>query len=429
MDVTTSSEILIVGAGCFGLSTAYHLLKRGFRRVTIVDRSSVIPAPDAASTDINKIVRSSYSDIYYARLAREAIAAWKDEKEWGDTYHESGVFCPLLGNDSYTDQAYVNDIALGARIENLENASAVRSVFPPGVKIGLPEEVTGYLNRDGGWAFAEEGVSRLMSKVLALGGQIIAGKQVVELLRANGSTTGVRCSDGTVFDADLIVLSAGSWTASSFPSLDLGQKCLATGQCVGLMQLTPEEGERYRKCPVYLDFNSGFYMFPPNADNVVKMAIHASGYTQMLPADGSTSPISTPRTIQSHGEQGLRIPRSALKELRQELAKVYPELAAKPFSWTRLCWYTDSPDDDWVIGPHPSDPKIMLATAGSGHAYKFLPVIGRVVADSIQGVLHPALIRKFAVDRQQNSHTVSRVGNQPRELELDQLCTPEDLLA
>lgn len=54
MAATSDSHIVIVGAGVFGLSTAYHLLKRGYTNVTIVDRSPTLPAPDAASTDKNK---------------------------------------------------------------------------------------------------------------------------------------------------------------------------------------------------------------------------------------------------------------------------------------------------------------------------------------------------------------------------------------
>lgn len=46
--------VVIVGAGCFGISTAYHLLKRGFKDVTVIDQSDSLPAPDAASTDLNK---------------------------------------------------------------------------------------------------------------------------------------------------------------------------------------------------------------------------------------------------------------------------------------------------------------------------------------------------------------------------------------
>jgi sarcosine oxidase / L-pipecolate oxidase len=52
--VSKDSKIVIVGAGVFGLSTAEHLLKRGYGAITVLDRSDVLPAPDAASCDINK---------------------------------------------------------------------------------------------------------------------------------------------------------------------------------------------------------------------------------------------------------------------------------------------------------------------------------------------------------------------------------------
>jgi sarcosine oxidase/L-pipecolate oxidase len=62
--VKLDNPIVIVGAGCFGLSTAYHLLKRGFTNVTVLDRAEELPAKDAASTDLNKSEKkntSSYS--------------------------------------------------------------------------------------------------------------------------------------------------------------------------------------------------------------------------------------------------------------------------------------------------------------------------------------------------------------------------------
>lgn len=62
------------------------------------------------------------------------------------------------------------------------------------------------------------------------------------------------------------------------------------------------------------------------------MAIHDSGYTHTQNA------VSTPRTILSDAEEGLRIPKAILKELRSRLREVYPDLAEKPFSGTRLCW-------------------------------------------------------------------------------------------
>lgn len=79
----------------------------------------------------------------------------------------------------------------------------------------------------------------------------------------------------------------------------------------------------------------------PNQDNVVKMAMHAAGYTY-VPQDTSSPSnglgISTPRTISNASENGLRIPKVVLAQLRAHLREVYPDLAEKPFLGTRLCW-------------------------------------------------------------------------------------------
>lgn len=52
------------------------------------------------------------------------------------------------------------------------------------------------------------------------------------------------------------------------------------------------------------------------------------------------------------------------------LKTAYPELAQLPLETTRLCWYTDTPDEDWMIDEVPQHPGLFLATGGSGHAFK-----------------------------------------------------------
>jgi sarcosine oxidase/L-pipecolate oxidase len=54
MSIPQDTRIVIIGAGCFGVSTAFHLLSSGYTDITILDRSSTLPAPDAASNDINR---------------------------------------------------------------------------------------------------------------------------------------------------------------------------------------------------------------------------------------------------------------------------------------------------------------------------------------------------------------------------------------
>lgn len=81
-------SVLIVGAGEFGASTALALLRSGrYGKITILDRASQLPAMDAASCDINKVVRNDYADPGYAKLAREAIKEWQ-KPEWKGIFHQ-----------------------------------------------------------------------------------------------------------------------------------------------------------------------------------------------------------------------------------------------------------------------------------------------------------------------------------------------------
>jgi sarcosine oxidase / L-pipecolate oxidase len=239
------------------VSPSYHLLQNltvTFAQIR-VSLQYVLPCNTRPSlTHHIPVVRSSYSDIFYSQLAREAIQSWKAE-EWESAYHEyvlyisvlsiaissaqflscarSGVL--VLGSSSdisksaYTDQSYENDVAIGSRLDVLKDGQAIRAVFPKDVNVASFDRSSGYLNHDGGWANATQGIRRMTTSVIAQGGKVITGKSVVKLLRQADRTSGVQFADGTRFDASVVVLAAGSWTASSFPDLDFGNKCIATG--------------------------------------------------------------------------------------------------------------------------------------------------------------------------------------------------------
>ena len=73
-------------------------------------------------------------------------------------------------------------------------------------------------------------------------------------------------------------------------------------------------------------------------DNIVKIVTDSSGYVNYPTEQDCGSQISTPRTLLSHGQDGLSIPQSAADDLRDALRSVYPELADRPFTYTRMCW-------------------------------------------------------------------------------------------
>ena len=84
-------SILIVGAGIFGTSAAFHLAKqyKDPSKVTVIDRTPS-PPDHAASTDINKIIRADYSSAFYSDLAYEALHAWSTWPELRPYYYRTG---------------------------------------------------------------------------------------------------------------------------------------------------------------------------------------------------------------------------------------------------------------------------------------------------------------------------------------------------
>ena len=47
------------------------------------------------------------------------------------------------------------------------------------------------------------------------------------------------------------------------------------------------------------------------------------------------------------------------------------------------CMYTNTPDEHFVIARHPGHERVVVACGFSGHGFKFVPVVGEIVADLV----------------------------------------------
>ncbi|KAJ2979659.1 hypothetical protein NQ176_g3113 [Zarea fungicola] len=94
---------------------------------------------------------------------------------------------------------------------------------------------------------------------------------------------------------------------------------------------------------------------------------------------------SVPITRWTNEERLNKIPTQAVKVIRRFIDEYLPELSGLDMTMTRLCWYTDSFDNHFIIDRVPDKLGLMVATAGSGHAFKYLPNIGRLVVDIVEG--------------------------------------------
>lgn len=379
------THILIIGAGAFGTATAHALSQRHYRHVTVLDPHA-LPSVDAAATDISKIIRSDYNEPLYARLGLEAIAAWSSDPLYKDLYHVPGwVLSAMDKSVPFVEGSVKTAEGMGVKVERLEK-DEVRRRWPL-VKGNLEGWNANVWNPSAGWVEAGEALRRMGDDAQRRGVRFVSGEagRVVELLYgADGSCTGARSKDGTVHLAEVVVLAAGAWTPTL---LDCKDQLTAKGHSVAHIQMSKQEAKRYESFPIMDNLELGYY-FPPQKDGIFKMA--HSHFLVNTKRDRRTGvSTSIPHTFVEHPEDGL--PPVIEATMRRNLRRVLPELADRPFSFTRLCWDADTADRHFLVSPHPQHQGLYVAAGGSAHGFKFLPVLGKYVADLLERKLEAGI--------------------------------------
>ncbi|KAH4130242.1 hypothetical protein HBI56_111950 [Parastagonospora nodorum] len=395
--VSSSSEIpssiLIVGSGAFGLSTAWALCRNSRyanTTITVVDRQP-FPTPDGSSIDTSRIIRPDYAAAHYTRLATVAQKRWRTDFA-PEQYHEVGLAVTAWGPEQkYVSESLANVNAIGSdKTEVLRSPEDIRRVCGLEGKDEWGSGSTGYVNWSSGWANAEGAMMWLRELVEKLGRVKFVEASVKKLLIDHKTSTvsGVRLSDSTELKADLTILAAGAWSASL---IDLRGICKATGQVLCYMPISPSEEAALSKRPTVLNLSHGLFMIPPS-NGLLKVARHGHGYINptTIPHPESEDPnetitISLPYTHVDDPSQ--QVPHEGQKQCRDFLTSIHPSLAtpSRPFTKSKICWYTDTRNGDFLISYHPKYKGLFVATGGSGHGFKFLPVIGDSILECIEG--------------------------------------------
>lgn len=58
---------------------------------------------------------------------------------------------------------------------------------------------------------------------------------------------------------------------------------------------------------------------------------------------------------------------------------------------------------DFIISPHPACKGLYIATAGSFHGFKFLPILGKYVVQMLEGELDTKLAARWSWNQQAQS--------------------------
>ena len=353
-------DIAIIGAGAFGLWTALATAERG-ARVTVIDMREVGNVR-ASSGGASRNIRAAYGeDAFYTRLAFDALAAWqRREAELGQRlFYQAGALRSL--NPALLE-AQARIFATCQQPYELLDGADVMQRWPV-LNYG-PDERLFYEPR-AGVLLASEALRLVSAQLAKLGGSVKQGRVWI-----SGEGSRLTCTlNGRRLEADRIVLAAGPWLPKLFPDL------------IGPLMRTPRRELCFFGAP------TGDKRF--NWENLPNLADHDGWTSSDIGGGLKVAPRMRHTALDPDAEPGSVTPAMA-GAARNYLAARIPLLADAPILSTYVGQLENTANEHFIIDTHPDDTRIVIAGGGSGHAFKFGPVLGERIAEFALGRPLPA---------------------------------------
>ncbi|MFI5838314.1 N-methyl-L-tryptophan oxidase [Catenuloplanes sp. NPDC051500] len=354
-------DVIVLGLGGMGSAAACHLAARG-QRVLGLERFG--PAHDqGASHGGSRITRQSYfEDPAYVPLLLRAYELWDRLSR------DSGADVITLTGGLMIGPAGSRTVAGSRRsaeqwglAHEMLDAPELRRRFPtlnPG-----PDDVALY-EAKAGLVRPEDTVRAHLALAARAGADLRFGEPAIEWTATGG---GVRVTtEAGVYEAGHLVVAPGAWAPRMLA--DLGVRLVVERQVqYWFAPRTPIADFGLDRHPIWIWEDADgtqIYGFPAldGPDGGVKVAFFRKGE------------VCTPETIdrEVHPDE--------IETVRAHLGRVLPGAAGR-FLRAKTCMYTNTPDEHFVIAAHPEHATVTVACGFSGHGFKFVPVVGEILAD------------------------------------------------
>lgn len=353
-------KIGVIGLGTMGSFAFWQLAKLGY---DVTGFEQFTPGhKHGAGHGETRIFRTAYGEgTQYVPLLQEARNLWRDlEKDSGkNIYTETGGVMFGLPDDVFieTVQASVNQFDLPHEKWTATDAS---QTFP---QINLLENQVAIYEKFAGFIRAEKATQTAVEQGLANGGQANLQTEVKKIIPSDTGVTVM--TDDNEYRFDRVIVAVGGWTNSLLPELNLP----TTIERQVLVWYEARHPEKFspERFPIFSRMKDGigFYGFPTVDEKTVKVAFHHGGSTFNHP-----------------NEVDRQIHESDFSSLNELVATYLPDLKPDPIR-AETCFYTNTPDEHFIIGQHNKIPNTVLLGPMAGHGFKFAPILGKIAAEKV----------------------------------------------
>ncbi len=354
-------DLIVIGAGAIGSAAAYHAARRG-HSVLLLEQFE-IDHQHGSSHGVSRIIRYAYDHPHYVRMSKVVYPMWRALEE------DSGEQLMIASGGidigrEHEPEIHNRVISLTAeRIPfELLSTSEVLQRYP---QFHLDHDQVALYQADTGVLRASHCV-RAHVRLAEMRGAVVREKSHVEMISAAGDGVAVK-ANGEDYSAARLVLAAGGWANDL-----LGQVGLSLPLQVVRCQenyFAPEPAHEYEpgRFPAFIAHTQAEWGLPtygiPSVDGSgLKVAWHGGARL-------------------GHPEESKSSPDAEVSDKARAWSKQYLPAADVALKSSRVCLYTMTPDEHFIIDRHPQNSQMVIGACCSGHAFKYSTLIGDIMVD------------------------------------------------
>jgi monomeric sarcosine oxidase len=363
--MSSTYDAAIIGAGAMGSAAAYYLAKSG-QRVLLLEQFE-IDHQRGSSWGYSRIIRYSYGHETYIKLARGTYPLWFDlERESGERLYvrTGGLDFGRPGDETLRDT--IQAVRSADLAHEILSPREAEKRFP---QFRFDDDMVVLYQPESG-LLAPSKCVRAHIHLAQKHGADVHDHTVVTSIDIHSDSVTVNTTQGD-YSAGKLIITAGAWAGGLLASI---------GLTLPLQPLRCQEAHFYPtenpalheagQMPVFIYHGRAYgdfalYGLPSHEGSGVKTAFHGG------------IPFNHPSEIDYTPDP------AHLEHIRMFTRRHIPAIGDGKAGLTRICLYTMTPDEHFIIDTHPEHSHVAIGSPCSGHGFKFSTGIGKILADLV----------------------------------------------
>ncbi len=377
-----TADVVVIGAGINGASTAYNLAAKGVKDVLVVERGSVASGPTGASS---AVIRQHYGHRVTAEMARDSLRFFQQFDDLTGGHAEFKTCGAIIAGpeEALPTIRDVVDIQQGLGIRtSMIGRDDIRELEPD---MRVDDIAGAAWEPDAGYADPVGTTAGFIKAASAKGTRCWLDTVVTGLLAEGGRVTGVETTRGNVY-SNRVVIAAGPWCVPL--ARDVAVEIPIRSSRHPVLVFEHRSGKR----PKHILFDLGQVMYVrPEGSALTLVGTLDVAHSQ---DDANPDRFDAQPTLDEVSEWGsmllVRFPE-------------YSDVAVRR-GWCGI--YEYSPDWHHIIDELPSAAGCWIVCGTSGHGFKLGPAVGDIVSDLVLGRSPRYDVSDFRLDRFEQDHGI-----------------------